>query len=337
MKKADNLAKIFRLSQLRRSRHRREGSLAAALAQSMALAIIGTAGAYPSWVLVQNAETQIVLGAAWAIIQNDPAPGTPLLGPTGGQLMLAIAFCCLFSVPAGSLALTLDFFGRQRYRSLTPLMHGLTAVLIACTAALGSCLLALVRGRIRADPELSDLSTSPGQSLFLAFLACTLASTATGFSCVSPARVEPARSSWDLGRPGAPRYFHSSVSSEGSSVGSDLLHSKFLSSLHLDTSSTVGGHSGKTQWYNYMTQNQFPPIFLEELKSDTESSLEDHSLLRRQQQQQSEDRHSLGEQQQNSQQETPFSGARDSPLEVHTESEVWSSDSLFLGQSTSTV
>ncbi|XP_042315705.1 uncharacterized protein LOC121926631 [Sceloporus undulatus] len=199
-------SRTFRLVLLRRLRPRREGSLAAALAQAMALAVTGTAGAYPSWVLVTRGEGhpepgELVLGAAWAFTRDDPAPEAPLLGSAGGPLMLAMAACCLLAVLSGSAALALDFLGQRRWRLLAPLLHGLTAVLIACAAALGSCLLALVRGRLQAEPELRSLgfSTSPGQSLFLAFLACALASTATGLSCTSPARVEPARSSWDFG------------------------------------------------------------------------------------------------------------------------------------------
>ncbi|KAJ7325014.1 hypothetical protein JRQ81_018034 [Phrynocephalus forsythii] len=222
----------FRLFLLRQSQVRREGSLAAALAQSMALAVIGTAGAYPSWVLVQDdKDRQVVLGAAWAIARVDPAPGSPLLGPAGAPLMAAIALCCLLSVLSGSLALAMDFLGLRRWRSLAPLLHGLTALLIACAAALGSCLLAL--------------------SLFLAFLACALASAATGLSCMSPALVQPARSSWDLGRPGSvsPRFFphgalpaESGTSSEGGSVATVSWQEEIAFTLG------GGGRLGKVHW-----------------------------------------------------------------------------------------
>lgn len=195
-------AKKFRLLLLKRSQPRREGSLAAAIAQSMALAMISTAGAYPSWVLVSNKRVQVVLGASWAITRKEPAPDSPLLGPAGPPLMLAIAFCCLAGVMSGLLALTLDFLGRRRHRALAPVCHCLTALLMTCAAALGSCLLTMVRGRTRTVAALKpfSLSASPGQSLFLAGLACALAATATGLSCTSPAQAQPQRSSWDLGR-----------------------------------------------------------------------------------------------------------------------------------------
>lgn len=255
--KAEDLleSKTFRLILLRQSRVRREGSLAAALAQSMALAVIGTAGAYPSWVLVQDERRQIVLGAAWAIAQVDPAPDTPLLGPAGGPLMLAIAFCCLFSVLSGSLALTMDFLGRRQCRSLAPLFHGLTALLIACAAALGSCLLALVRGR--SHLEAGDLSTSPGQSLFLAFLACALASTATGLSCMSPALVQPARSSWDFGRPGVASFFQSALPTDSGNSSDISATTVSLQEVEeeerqgrRESASTLGARSGKVHWYD---------------------------------------------------------------------------------------
>lgn len=260
--KADNLleSKTFRLILLRQSHVRREGSLAAALAQSMALAVIGTAGAYPSWVLVQDEGRQMVLGAAWAIAQVDPAPDTPLLGRAGGPLMLAIAFCCLFSVASGSLALTMDFLGRRQCRSLAPLFHALTALLIACAAALGSCLLALVRGR--SHLEAGNLSTSPGQSLFLAFLACALASTATGLSCMSPAQVQPARSSWDFGQPGVSSFFQSVVANDYAN-SSDIstttvsLQEEVVVEVRpsrRESASTLGTRSGKVHWHDSKIQ-----------------------------------------------------------------------------------
>lgn len=187
---------------------RREGSLAAALVQSMALAVITTAGAYPSWVLVTSPKHQLVLGAAWAIHRADPPWDSPLLGPSGGNLLLGIATCCLLTVVTASSAITWDFLGPRKWRRLGPALHCATAFLIACAATLGSSLFAVVRDRARSEPELERLNftATPGQSLFLSFLASALAATATGLSCSSPALVSTSRSSRDLGRPRGRRF-----------------------------------------------------------------------------------------------------------------------------------
>lgn len=197
----------------RRRRRQRQGNLAAALTQSMALAVVGTAGAYPSWVLVSGGEIQIVLGASWVINKAGPASGSLLLGPNGAPLMLAIAFCCVFSVLIGSLALTLDFLGWRRWRSWAPLCHGFAALLIACATALGFCLLQVISRRIRTRKEFQgyDLSISPGQSLFLGSLACILAAAATYISFKTPAPIEPPRTTRDLQKLEELRFFPSRV------------------------------------------------------------------------------------------------------------------------------
>uniref|UniRef100_A0ACB8FB62 Uncharacterized protein n=1 Tax=Sphaerodactylus townsendi TaxID=933632 RepID=A0ACB8FB62_9SAUR len=248
--------KLRRLLLNRQSR--REGSLAAALVQSMALAVISTAGAYPSWVLVTSKRQQVVLGAAWAISQADPPRRSPVLGPSGGPLMMAIAFCCLCSVLTGATAIGLDFLGRRHGRRLAPLLHGLTAVLITCASAFGSSLLGLMRGRTRREPELQPLNfrVTPGQSLFLSFLACALAATATGLSCSSPALVAPARSSRDLGRVGR-RRDSSRTDSDDSPVPSPKYYpwqdDRFLDSLDNDSSSQDDGERpGPAEWVGYV-------------------------------------------------------------------------------------
>ncbi|XP_039217044.1 uncharacterized protein LOC120316010 [Crotalus tigris] len=197
----------------RRKRRQREGNLAAALTQSMALAVVGTAGAYPSWVLMSGGEIQIVLGASWVINKAGPASGSLLLGPNGAPLMLAIAFCCILSVMIGSLALTLDFLGWRRLRPWAPLCHGFAALLIACATALGFCLLKVISRRIHTKKEFHgyDLSISPGQSLFLAFLACILAAAATYISLKTPAPMEPPRTTQDLEKLEELRFFPSRV------------------------------------------------------------------------------------------------------------------------------
>ncbi|KAL8187950.1 UNVERIFIED_CONTAM: hypothetical protein K2H54_058263 [Gekko kuhli] len=249
--------KTLRLFLLKRS-GRREGSLAAALVQSMALAVISTAGAYPSWVLVTSSKRQVVLGASWAINQADPPPHSPLLGRMGGALMMAIAFCCLLSVLTASSAIGWDFLGRQQCRRLGPMLHGLTALLITCSAALGSSLLVQVRGRTRIVPELQPLkfTASPGQSLFLSFLACALASTATGLSCSSPALVATARSSRDVGRPSTRRFSSHTDSDESPDVSpyDSWRDGKFFDPLDPETSSSPDDEerSGPLEWYNYL-------------------------------------------------------------------------------------
>ncbi|XP_026521606.1 uncharacterized protein LOC113410998 [Notechis scutatus] len=201
----------LRLILRRRRRRQREGNLAAALTQSMALAVIGTAGAYPSWVLVSGGDLQIVLGASWVINKAGPASGSLLLGPNGAPLMLAIAFCCIFSVLIGSLALTLDFLGWRRWRSWAPFFHGFTTLLIVSATALGFCLLEVIARRIRTKKEFHGyhFSISPGQSLFLAFLACILAAAATYISFRTPALTEPSHSPRDLEKLEEIRFFPS--------------------------------------------------------------------------------------------------------------------------------
>ncbi|XP_024050814.2 uncharacterized protein LOC112103337 [Terrapene carolina triunguis] len=175
---------------------RRQGSLAAAVAQCLALSLICTAGAYPSWVLVSSGDRRndSVLGAVWAVHPRDPAPDSPLLGRAGGVLMVSIAVCCVLAILSGYGAVVLDFLGLRRGAVAAPLLHGLATLLAAGAAALCSCLLELVRSRLRTEKELQHrgLSSTPGQSFFLSILACTLAATATGLSCSASARVGPA-------------------------------------------------------------------------------------------------------------------------------------------------
>ncbi|XP_053896869.1 uncharacterized protein LOC128843786 [Malaclemys terrapin pileata] len=175
---------------------RRQGSLAAAVAQCLALSLICTAGAYPSWVLVSSGDRRndSVLGAVWAVHPRDPAPDSPLLGRAGGVLMVSIAVCCVLAILSGYGAVVLDFLGLRRGAVAAPLLHGLATLLAAGAAALCSCLLELVRSRLRTEKELQHrgLSSTPGQSFFLCILACTLAATATGLSCSASARVGPA-------------------------------------------------------------------------------------------------------------------------------------------------
>ncbi|KAG6939250.1 hypothetical protein G0U57_002484 [Chelydra serpentina] len=175
---------------------RRQGSLAAAVAQCLALGLMCTAGAYPSWVLVTSGDekNQSVLGAVWAVHPRDPAPDSPLLGRAGGVLMVSIAVCCVLAILSGYGALVLDFLGLRRGGVAAPLLHGLATLLAAGAAALCSCLFELVRSRLRTEKELQHrgFSSTPGQSFFLAILACALAATATGLSCSASARVGPA-------------------------------------------------------------------------------------------------------------------------------------------------
>lgn len=219
--------------------------MAAALTQSMALAVVGTAGAYPSWVLVSGGDVQIVLGASWVINKAGPASGALLLGPKGAPLMLAIAFCCVFSVLIGSLALTLDFLGWRRWRSWAPLFHGFTTLLIVSATALGFCLLEVITRRIRTKKEFHgyDLSISPGQSLFLAFLACILAAVATYISFKTPVLMEAPRCTRDLEKLEDLRFFPSRVGTgefTDTSAVSFSLRNKFgrgSSSMDDDTAS----------------------------------------------------------------------------------------------------
>lgn len=185
---------------------RRRGSLAAAVAQCLAVGLMCTAGAYPSWVLVSSDDgrNDSVLGAVWAVHPRDPAPDSPLLGRAGGVLMVSIAACCALGILSGYGALVLDFLGLRRGGVAAPLLHGLATLLAAGAAALCSCLFELVRSRLRTEKELQDrgLFSTPGQSFFLSILACALAATATGLSCSASARVGPAAS---LPRPGTAR------------------------------------------------------------------------------------------------------------------------------------
>ncbi|TFK11180.1 cytochrome c oxidase assembly factor 3-like protein, mitochondrial [Platysternon megacephalum] len=175
---------------------RRQGSLAAAVAQCLALSLMCTAGAYPSWVLVSGGDRRndSVLGAVWAVHPRDPAPDSPLLGRAGGVLMVSIAVCCVLAILSGYGAVVLDFLGLRRGAVAAPLLHGLATLLAAGAAALCSCLFELVRSRLRTEKQLqhSGLSSTPGQSFFLSILACALAATATGLSCSASARVGPA-------------------------------------------------------------------------------------------------------------------------------------------------
>ncbi|XP_037765161.1 transmembrane protein 127 [Chelonia mydas] len=175
---------------------RRQGSLAAAVAQCLALGVMCTAGAYPSWVLVTSGDgrNQSVLGVVWAVHPRDPAPDSPLLGRAGGALMASIAVCCVLAILSGYGALVLDFLGLRRGGVAAPLLHGLATLLAAGAAALCSCLFQLVRSRLRTEKELQHrgFSSTPGQSFFLSILACALAATATGLSCSASARVGPA-------------------------------------------------------------------------------------------------------------------------------------------------
>ncbi|XP_043348334.1 uncharacterized protein LOC122455796 [Dermochelys coriacea] len=175
---------------------RRRGSLAAAVAQCLALGVMCAAGAYPSWVLVSSGDgrNQSVLGVVWAVHPRDPAPDSPLLGRAGGVLMASIAVCCVLAVLSGYGALVLDFLGLRRGGVAAPLLHGSATLLAAGAAALCSCLFQLVRSRLRTEKELQHrgFSSSPGQSFFLSILACALAAAATGLSCSASARVGPA-------------------------------------------------------------------------------------------------------------------------------------------------
>ncbi|XP_075793946.1 uncharacterized protein LOC106732037 [Pelodiscus sinensis] len=184
------------------SSRRQQGSLAAAVAQCLSLAVMCTAGAYPSWVLVSGKEIQFVLGAAWVMNPREPAPNSPLLGRTGGGLMISIAVCCILAILCGYGALVLDFLGLRRGRVVAPLLHGVVALLAAGAAAVCSCLFQLTRSRLQTEKELNSLglSSTPGPSFFLAILACALAGIATALSCSASARVGPAAGRSALGR-----------------------------------------------------------------------------------------------------------------------------------------
>ncbi|XP_030430873.1 uncharacterized protein LOC115657317 [Gopherus evgoodei] len=205
---------------------RRRGSLAAAVAQCLALGLMCTAGAYPSWVLVSSGDRRndSVLGAVWAVHPRDPAPDSPLLGRAGGVLMVSIAVCCALAILSGYGALVLDFLGLQRGGVAAPLLHGLATLLAAGAAALCSCLFELVRSRLRTEKELQHrgLSSTPGQSFFLSILACALAATATGLSCSASARVGPAAG---LPRPGTARRRRLSFLKHEREGASDTEHS----------------------------------------------------------------------------------------------------------------
>ncbi|XP_074860342.1 uncharacterized protein LOC142018432 [Carettochelys insculpta] len=170
---------------------RRQGSLAAAVAQCLSLGVMCTAGAYPSWVLVSSDGIQLVLGAAWVMNPKEPPPHSPLLGHTGGILMVSIAVSCILAILSGYGALVLDFLGLQWGRVAAPLLHGVTALLAAGAAALCSCLFQLIRSRLQTEKELQPLglSSTLGPSFFLAILACALAATATSLSCSASART----------------------------------------------------------------------------------------------------------------------------------------------------
>lgn len=170
---------------------RRTGSLAAVVAQALAVGLMFLAGAYPSWVLVSGDEVQFVLGAVWALNPIAPPPDSPLLGPAGVPLILSIAICCLVAILSGCSALLLDFLGLQQACAAAPFLHGLAALLALGAAALCSCLFEVTRSRLQTEKELQPLrlTSTFGPSFFMCILACALAAAATGFSCSASARL----------------------------------------------------------------------------------------------------------------------------------------------------
>lgn len=171
---------------------RRRGSLEAAVVQSLALGMICTTAAYPSWVVVRMDSLHFVLGIICVLNQIEPSSNCHFVGRAGLAFMSLTALCCLLALLSSCGAMLLDILGLKPGRVTAPFLHGLVVVFTAI-AVVSSCgLWVLTRHNLRTaqHPQLLGHSSVFGSSFYFCILACALAVVATGCSYTAWAHAD---------------------------------------------------------------------------------------------------------------------------------------------------